>query len=588
MPRKRNRKQTRKGARKGTRKRNSFGKPFGKPFGQRRYATTWPAGTSRHNSRIPLPGWGAFSASPGLNRAGNAIPCHESADWLFTDRTPPNFPLRFGRRPRKGARKGARKGVRKGQPRKGQPERMRRSSKGTRKGGRRKRQNFGKLPRSVSLGQYTRRGETGFDQVPRSIYRPDGGTVFTRSRSPYTGARVSGLLPRPYGPRDTAALKGYANAKPNVVDNYGTYAKRAFPNRYGRPKRKRRTTKRPKRRRRKKRSEFGDHGSYGPFVNQAYFGQSDFGDHDFGDLEYGPFINQAYFGNAPLAKSIGYRNAKPLFRPHYLKNWNPGYNSYANEVLYLKGWNPYQNRTARTGTQKRTARGARRVSRATALNGAFGLSTNAYAPNNVAYENPFLMYRGAGGNTLNFLTGRNYLKPCNTSMGRLPGGSYLKVKKNNNPTGFLSSNEVVPVSGTRFGTRTGKWSNPDKPWVSNVDEVGRPYPTGGQNAYDSRTGYTRIGQPLELYTYQNTPYGGDKYPEFLGPRSWMGGYGRRRRRRNSRKKPTRSKAKTQPRTTRAKARARPRAQRRKPKVNVKPGDVIRVKSGKLKLEKKGK
>jgi hypothetical protein len=35
----------------------------------------------------------------------------------------------------------------------------------------------------------------------------------------------------------------------------------------------------------------------------------------------------------------------------------------------------------------------------------------------------------------------------------------------------------------------------------------------------------RIAQPLELYTYQNTPYGGSKYPQFLGPRSWYGGFG---------------------------------------------------------------
>ena len=47
------------------------------------------------------------------------------------------------------------------------------------------------------------------------------------------------------------------------------------------------------------------------------------------------------------------------------------------------------------------------------------------------------------------------------------------------------------------------------------------FSSGGES---TGSGFLRVAQPLDLYTSMNTP-GGYTYPEFSGPRQWMGGFG---------------------------------------------------------------
>ena len=431
---------------------------FGNTFQPRNWKTTNVLGSGSYRSPgskdyIPQPGWGKFSGSAGANRAGNAIPCQSSSNWLYKDRSSPNFPIqRITPKDR----------------------RLLMASS----------MSFGLLP-SVSQKTYNHRGQTGFDQVPKSIYMREGGNVFDRSYSPYSGARKSGILPRPYGPRDQAAIKGYPNS-PLLRGNIDTkkYYKK-YPNRYGSKQR------------------FGQAVPFGPFINQHYTESSTSAANQpmqFGQaVPFGPFINQHYtesstsaanqpmygrkkkkrkvkFGRSPdIPRMTGWKNAKPLFRPHYLKNWNPGYNSFANKDLYIPTWNPYQGHLGRTQQQQRIAKGSKLSNAQNALQANpmglsqvprsnFGYHQSGYnymGPNMVAYENPMLMYSGAGSNTVNYLTGRNYLKPCN-SNNTYP---YLKVQKNNNPRGYLSNSKVVPLSGVKsnYGRRKSKfgeeWNN---------------------------------------------------------------------------------------------------------------------------------
>ena len=511
-----------------TQKKSGFGYNYLQPKNWKT-SLTKTSGTYRpKGSRdyIPQPGkWGSFSATAGLNRAGNAIPCQDSANWIYKNRAPPRFPLEkmsstspsqrsmkrssassssipllmYGKSKRKSSRKSKRKSSRKSK--------------------------YGELLSTVAERKYNKRGINGFDQVPKSIYMYEGGPVANYSYSPYTGARMSGILPRPYGNRDNAAIKGYSNSpylKGNVnVDKY--YNK--YPNHFGSSPsfgpfmNQAYTTESTAASNELYPSEFGS--SFGPFMNQAYTTESTAAANEpFDDLNYGPFINQAYnfgrnkkkktkkkkdgrkmkkckkcgcsvnckckncnFGYSPnLTKMQGYRNAKPLFRPHYLRNWNPGYNSYANQGLYEPTWNPYQGRIGRTAEQKEIARGSRLARAQDALQAnTMGLAKASYGrskrkrgrprktkqkfggqldtygmmgPNSVAYENPMLMYSGPGANTVNYLTGRNYLASCD-SNDQYP---YLKVQRNNNPTGFLSGSNVVPLSGVRshFGRELSK------------------------------------------------------------------------------------------------------------------------------------
>lgn len=450
---------------------------FGNIFSKRPWGTTRPLGSGSYRRQgesdyIPQPRWGKFSASaPG--RAGNAIP---QGKWLFNDYSSPNFPIQ---RP--------------------PPEIARPSKKmlmlmmyGSHKPK--------KLTKVLSSDFYNKRGKNGFNKVPKSIYMKKGGQVFNYSYSPYTGARMSGTLPRPYGPRDNAALKGYPNSpllKRNI--NPDKYYKK-YANHFG---------------------PFVNQGyesGFGPFVNQAYnVSKEEF-------LDYSPFINQPIETNfGKTANIIGYRNANPLFRQHYERNWKPGYNSYANESLYTPTWNPYQNRK-NTPEQNKISKNAKAIRRKeniqTGMNFGQIPGYKYTGPNLVAYENPMLVYPGAGSNTVNYLTARNYLKPC-----RKHSDNKLKVRKNNNPRGFLANSKTVPVR-----MNFGQWANSKSPWVAHGKQVGRPFTTQMVNTNDSSgSGPVRIGQPMDLYTYMNTPYGGYRYPEFLGPRSWMGGFGSKRK-----------------------------------------------------------
>jgi hypothetical protein len=398
---------------------------------------------------IPQRGWGGFSKSPGLNRAGNAIPCRESADWLYTNRSSPRFPLQ---RPQKNK--------------------------------------FGKQYKESIVPNSTRSFYNPQRKRPNTIYGPP-----TKSYSPYTGSRTGGILPRPYGPIDNASIKGY----PNGRLNFGS-------------------------------TEFGA----GPFVNQAYNG--------FGA---GPFVNQAYngFGNE--------------FKPHSRRTWKPQKTSWANQNLYEPGWNPFE-LYPRTPTQQNIARNAKRVNQRFASPNNFGLlpwqknlkresrqrqrfGDLNYGPNRVAYEQPFHMYPwGVGANTTNFITNKQYLPPCKQQR------DILKVQPNNNPNGYLSGYHTLPVSGTKFGKQTNF-----KHFTTEL--VGT---NEGASA-----GFTRIAQPAELYTYQNKNYGSYNYPEFLGPRAWMGGFGASKTKKKKKKKST-----TKP----------------------KPGDTLYVKNGKIKVKRKKK
>ena len=410
-----------------------------------------------------LGNWGRYSASAS-RRGGNAVKCN---DWLFKDRSAPHFPMK----------KKSLVMMAYGKP----------------------------LTRVLSEKKYyNHRGNNGFEKVPKSIYMKDGGPVFDRSYSPYTGARVSGLLPRPYGPRDNAALKGYPNAALKGYSNVN----------------------------------FGE--NYGPFVNQSYFGKQ--------------FVD-----------------AKPQFRPNFKLSRKPNYNSYANSNLYVKGWNPYQIQQKRTPKQKQFAKASRAISRKNAIQARMNYGLTG-GPNLVGYENPMLLYSGAGANTVNYLTGSNYYKPCR-SMKQYP---YLKVKKNNNPTGFLSKSSVKPIKGLNFGS----WSNSHVPWISRGAELGRPFSTQFMNLGDGGgSGVVRIGQPLDLYTYMNSPYGGYQYPEFLGPRSWMGGFGTRKKSKKS------SARKSSARKSSAQKSSKQKSSKQKSSARKKYSDTIHISNGKVKVIK---
>lgn len=322
---------------------------------------------------------------------------------------------------------------------------------------------------------------------------------------------------------------------------------------------------------------------FGPFMNQGYAFGADAKRYNFGEiaanrsnfgyyepLDYGPFMNQGY---SKFGRYFGTENDRAQFRPHAIRSWKPNYNSYANKDLYLKSWNPYQNNTMRSSRQQKVARGARDVSKAWAMNGSRFGSPNLYqmeGPNNASYRPPFHMYTEGqiGGNTVNYLTKRNYLPPCYN-----PKVQRLKVAANNNPTGYLANKNVTPVSGLRGNRRNHRsrfgmkpWTESSKkipPWVARGSTAQRPYTTQLFSSNDAASsGYTRVGQPLSLYAYQNNPnVGSYNYPEFSGPRNIYGGFGRSRKQRKTRtKKNSQSK--------------------------VQAGDTLVVKNGKIKVVKK--
>jgi hypothetical protein len=400
---------------------------------------------------VPQRGWGGFSSSAGGNRAGNAINCRESTNWLYANRNAPSFPLEFGSTV--------------------PPD---------------------KMISTMRPSFYNKRGSNGFQDVPSSIYT--SGNVPMYNESPYGGAHRGGSLPRPYGPRDNALIKGYP-AQP--------------------------------------RSEFGQ----AAFMNQGYDHQSEFGQ--------AAFMNQGYDHQSEFGL-LGHPEDKPQFRPHPKRSYKSVYQSQANSDLYLPTWNPYQV-DGRSPRQVSNTIAGRAVARRNQL-------TFGEGPNNVGYRNPMLMYDGAGANTQDFLSGTQYYKPC-----KMPTKQFAqptKVRKNTNPTGYLATakelkylnkfgrhdnvksdlrvrSSDVKYKCNKFGVdkkvapkvlpKKQTWSYPKEPWVGKAG----PYTTGMFNSSGGGggAGLQRVGQPLELYNYMNTPYGGYKYPEFSGPRQWMGGFG---------------------------------------------------------------
>lgn len=597
--------------------------------------TPWPSGSgalSRHDL-TPLPGWGKFSMSPGGNRGGNAINCRQSGRWLSQNRSAPDFPLRR--------------------------QRMRNQRFGNR--------NLVRgMPQSSTNKWYSKRGVGGFNARSKSIYAPDG-NVFTRSYSPYTGARVGGRLPSPYGPIDTAALKGYPNGystpggrlttrKPRGGNNFGwnpfgkefvcdvnvddEYNQERNRELYAKLKNSKdinkricmlkiidnsikyhdsagNTTKRDnlisdfKILNERLQAYIYKKNSYKilkkvntndikyllsiidripevdcPWSNKAKCNYSaEFRAQDL-EKSWNNILNErgeSSFGNTVFGTEMD----RAQFRPHAIRGWGSNYNSWDNQGLYLKGWNPWQQNTQRSASQRQFAKAAREVNRKWSNNVSFGSPTLSQmsGPNNVAYRKPFQMYNGGsmlGGNTINWTTRRNYLPPCKGP--RIPR---LKVQPNNNPTGYLANKNVTPISYARprnpeilrYGRRKQRkkqrakrsafgmkpWterSGGTKPWVAKGIAAERPYTTQMFSTNDSASsGFIRVGQPLELYSYQNNPnVGSYKYPEFSGPRNFYGGFGQRKRTQRKRK----------------------RAQKKK----VKAGDTLVVKNGKVKVKTK--
>ena len=333
-------------------------------------------------------------------------------------------------------------------------------------------------------------------------------------------------------------------------------------------------------RRRRHKEEFQD---FGPFVNQAYdasYGRQRRRRHKEEFQDFGPFVNQAYDASYGRQR----RRRQYEFRPHRLRNWKPSYNSYANKDLYLNEWNPYRVYSSPDGIQKARTYNSKTnaISKASQLNFQSSFGPLKYGPNRVAYEDPYLMYKNPGSNTLNYLTGKQYLPPCRDTY-----ANKLKVSENNNPTGFLSNKRVVPVSGTR-----NSFGSTHNPWVAKGEQLQRPFTTQLIGTNDSATsGYTRIGQPLDLYAYQNTDYGSYKYPEFLGQRAWMGGYGRSMKpvkRKVMKQKPVKRKVMKQKPVKRKVVKRKPVKPKRRVSRKAGPGDTLVVINGKIKIKGKEK
>jgi hypothetical protein len=179
------------------------------------------------------------------------------------------------------------------------------------------------------------------------------------------------------------------------------------------------------------------------------------------------------FGHAPLPRPYGPRDMEELQDPFYLE-----FGSSEFRPNYHRNYEPvYQDASSPL------------------LKNRFGPNDG---PNDVAYRQPFNMYEyGAGSNTIDFLKDEYYLPQ---------GKPITQVQKNYNPTGYLSNldNNYTPK---HMYHDTG------------IESLGSGFGSG----------YIRLAQPMDLYGYQNGDYGSYNYPEFLGPRAWYGGFGKRKR-----------------------------------------------------------
>ena len=422
---------------------------------------------------LPQPNWGGFSYSPGGNRAGNEQKCDGYNTRINTSTRFPKQNKALSHEQKKNI--------------------IALTS-------------FG-LPRTMRRSYLDQRGKDGFDKVPESIYSNNGDQVFTRDYSPYGGARKAGIIPRPFGQRDTAMMKGYPVPKHLSVDNN---------------------------------SQFGSNGSngsagYGPFINQSYFGSS--GSSGSNDDGYGPFINQSYFGLAPYPD-----DPESGFRP---SPGGPTYKEITQKIPNLV--NPH-------------------------IETDFGSEFGSHpGPNTVGYRDQFLQYPGSGGNSLNYLTGKNYYAPCDRPI-NAPERN-MGVRRLNNPTGYLgSAKRMNRTSSVAFGSKP----DPDPKAL---------YTTGLFNEGGGGSGYEKIGQPMDLYTYQNTDYGSYTYPKFSGPRMWMGGYGNTTKKTTVKRKSAVKKKPVKRKTTVKKKKPVDAAKKRRKKRAV-PGDTLSIKNGRVKVIKK--
>jgi hypothetical protein len=457
----------------------------------------------------PQPGWGKFSASPGFNRAGNALPDNQDLYSSKKSEFPKTRNILTSEQNKEIKKMISSFGKINRALAKVNKTKSKVSAKKIKARNSLKKSKYGKeveLMPSGSMKYLTSRGNDGFDKVPNSIYSNDGTQVFTKNFSPYAGAPTSGILPRPYGPRDMAVLKGLPYA---VKDSTEMNA-------------------------------FGRH-SFGPFINQAYNARN--------QENFGPFINQAYnarssFGNNQLANEIGFVNeSRNQFRPSQIMTRKGVNTNIPTSGLYMPGYSPFN-----------------------VVSNNFGLNPTLYqsmGPNteNTNGKQSMLLYPGAGANTINYFTNKDYYPDNNNG---------LRVQKHNNPTGFLSNKEVKSVSGLK-SSKFGK----DKPWVMDKLQEKRPMTTNlFQNGESSSAGFQRIAQPLELYSYQNNKSLGYEYPNFLGSRMWTGGFGNN--------KPTKKSVSSKKKSIK-KSKSLNIGSTKIPKVTT--GDTLKIKNGKIEVIK---
>jgi len=364
--------------------------------------------------------------------------------------------------------------------------------------GRKRRVSFGQglfakqatLPKELTNEWYDKRGNNGFQDRPKTIYKKDGGSV--PRGDPYKEVHT-GILPRPYGPRDNAAIK-YAGQKfgqapldepdqwfPHPIRSWKSGPKTTFANR-------------------------GLYLAEGPKVNS--FGQ---GREGYMDKKRSAVI---YLRNCGLINDE--------IKRFKLDTWIDQEPTSKRVIEKIKGM------------MKKNS---------------FGNFPDYQV--NRSFQPPMVMYGDPGANTYDRLAEKRYLPPYAPDQPPVQRGystpdKKLKVRPNNNPTGWLSNSSVVPVSGTKFG-------NIELPYHV------QPMVVANQEA----AGQVGAAQPLDLYKYQNTDYGSYNYPEFLAPRYWNGGFGRKKKKKGNS----------------AKGRQR--------SSSIGPGDIIEVSRGKINI-KKGK
>ena len=346
---------------------------------------------------------------------------------------------------------------------------------------------------------YDKRGNNGFQDRPTTIYKSGGGPVQDPGTDPYKNVHT-GIIPRPFGPRDNAAMK-YAWQESLKANSYGTD--------YG--------PNPPKE-------------EWYPHQERTWKGATS------SNATEGLYLNK--FGSNISNAWQRLRNIKEMLEEHGSDSHIDELIEDIEELLKEKKMNGKKLgmddifELNKTFDEIEDYLSTQNMSFGSDYSDSDSESDSDYDSDvfeqefgneypdfntNVSFQPPMVMYGDPGANTFNRLTNERYLPPL--APGVYPSArnyatpdQRLKVAQNNNPTGWLSDSGVVPVSGTRFGM--------EEPYPA------QPMVVANQDA----SGITMSGQPLDLYKYQNTDYGTYNYPQFLGPRYWMGGFGSKKKR----------------------------------------------------------